>query len=60
MADNHLKIEKKSEDDSTSTEIFVLNEEESVEELARMLAGSAITDAVRQNAAELKRMYGES
>ncbi len=56
MADNHLKIEKKSEDDSTSTEIFVLNEEESVEELARMLGGAKITEAVLENAREMKKL----
>ena len=55
MADNHLKIEKKSKDDSTSTEIFVLNNEQSVEELARMLGGAQITDAVLENAREMKK-----
>lgn len=56
MADNHLKIEKKSDNGETITDIFVLNEEKSVEELARMLGGAQITDAVMENAKEMKKL----
>ena len=33
-----------------------LSDENSIDELARLLGGSAITDAVRNNAAEMKNM----
>lgn len=56
MADNHLKIEKKSDNKETSTDIFTLDSEKSVEELARMLGGAEITDAVMENAREMKRL----
>ena len=38
----------------TTTRIRRLSYKESVEELARMLGGAKITDAVLQNAAEMK------
>ena len=59
-ATTHFLIEKSTDGEHTATSVKALSYEGSVEELARMLAGSEITDAVRQNAAELKRMYGES
>ncbi len=55
-ASAHMLIEKSMEKDSTSTKISMLSEEESVEELARMLGGMSITDAVRNNAIEMKKM----
>ena len=42
--------------DATVTGITMLSEEESVEELARMLGGIEITEAVRNNAIEMKKM----
>ena len=59
-ATTHFLIEKSTDGEHTATNVRALSYEGSVEELARMLAGSAITDAVRENALELKRMYGES
>ncbi len=56
MADTHFLIEKKVEDDSTHSSIFKLNREQSVLELARMLGGVEITDAVLQNAKEMKEL----
>lgn len=56
MADNHLKIEKTSEGNETSTKIYQLDEEKSVEELARMLGGAEITETVMQNAREMKKL----
>lgn len=56
MADHHLKIEKKSDQQETSTNIYSLDEEESVEELARMLGGAEITEAVMENAREMKKL----
>lgn len=53
-ADTHFLIEKTAEGDHTSTSIRALSYDGSVDELARMLAGHEITDAVRENAAQLK------
>ena len=55
-ANAHLFIEKSIENDATLTGITMLSEEESVEELARMLGGMTITEAVLNNAAEMKKM----
>ena len=55
-ANAHLLIEKSIENDATLTGITMLSEEESVEELARMLGGMTITEAVLNNAAEMKKM----
>lgn len=54
MADTHFLIEKTAQDNRTTSHIRSLNEDESVEELARMLGGTRITDAVLANARELK------
>ena len=56
MADNHFMIEKDIVDEKTRTTISHLEEEESVRELARLLGGVQITDAVLRNARELKAM----
>ncbi len=55
-ANAHLFIEKSIENDATVTGITMLSEEESVEELSRMLGGMSITEAVRNNAIEMKKM----
>lgn len=55
-ADVHFLIEKQAVDVSTVTTINKLTEEEAVMELARLLGGSTITDAVVSNARELKLM----
>ena len=55
-ANVHLLIEKSVTKDATVTGISSLSEEESVEELARMLGGMSITEAVRNNAIEMKKM----
>lgn len=54
QADYHYLIEKNVENMETSTRIRRLSYDDSVEELARMLGGAKITDAVLQNAAEMK------
>ena len=53
MADHHFIIAKRAEDNSTVTGIAEMNAKEAVDELARMLGGESITDAVRENAKEL-------
>lgn len=56
MADTHFEIEKHQKGMETITEIHPLDEKESVRELARLLGGAQITDAVIQNAHEMKEL----
>ncbi len=56
MADTHYRIEKKSSENITTTCIVPLSQDESVEELARMLGGAKITEAVLENAREMKEL----
>lgn len=53
MADVHFMIEKAVQDNKTVTSIYRLSDTQCVEELARLLGGSTITEAVRANAQEL-------
>lgn len=54
MADEHYIIEKTTDGLTTKSNITALNFEESVAELARMLGGAKITDAVTASAKEMK------
>lgn len=56
MADCHFEIAKSAKEGKTTTRIHRLDEEAMVEELARLLGGARITDAVRQNAREMKAL----
>ena len=56
MADCHFQIEKQAKDGRTATMIRRLERTEAVEELARLLGGAAITEAVRKNALEMKEL----
>jgi DNA repair protein RecN (Recombination protein N) len=56
MADSHYRIEKQVQSGETQTQIRRMDEGESVEELARILGGAEITDAVLKNAEEMKRL----
>lgn len=56
MADTHFLIEKSVENATTISRIHELSDEESVQELARMLGGVEITDTVIENAREMKKM----
>mgnify|MGYP000705067244 CR=1 FL=1 len=56
MADSHYLIEKTSDANSTISNIYPLSEKESVKELARMLGGVKITEAVLQNAREMRAL----
>lgn len=56
MADWHYVIEKKVGEMDTKTSIRAMNEEEAVNELARLLGGAKITDAVMKNAVEMKAL----
>ena len=56
MADSHYAIEKKVVDGKTKTMISLLNKEQEIAELARILGGAAITETVMQSAAEMKEL----
>ncbi|HIR75393.1 MAG TPA: DNA repair protein RecN [Candidatus Choladousia intestinipullorum] len=60
MADSHYIIEKKPADSKTVTNIGLLTEEESIEELARILGGAKITDTVLESAREMKELAKNS
>ncbi len=53
FADHHYYIEKVEEKGRTLTRVAHLDEEERINELARMLSGAKITDAVKKHAREL-------
>ncbi len=59
MADAHYVIEKTVEKGKTRTGIRLLEDEETTEELARILGGAKITDTVRENAREMKKLAGK-
>lgn len=56
MADCHFKIEKSTDGTVTTTTIQPMDEQTSVEELARMLGGAQITQAVLNSAAEMRML----
>ena len=56
MADAHYLIEKVSLNNKTNTYIHLLDEEEIVKEIARLLGGVQITDKVLYTAREMKQL----
>ena len=52
MADNHLLIEKINHDESTYTNVYRLDHDQRVSEIARILGGEHITQTTLDNAAE--------
>ena len=56
MADCHYKIEKKVENGRTITGVEQLDEDQEIAELCRLLGGVTITDAVEENAREMKTL----
>lgn len=54
MADRHFVIEKSSTGDNTITDIRMLEEEESLGELARLLGSDSLTEAALSNAREMR------
>jgi DNA repair protein RecN (Recombination protein N) len=56
MADCHYEIAKSVSDGKTTTCIQSLSEDRITQELARLLGGAEITQAVRQNACEMKKL----
>lgn len=55
LADSHFLIEKTAKDDSTYTSIKKLDYDDSINELARILGGNHITEAVLATAREIKK-----
>jgi DNA repair protein RecN (Recombination protein N) len=55
QADQHLHVQKQSNDDVTISEARLLTRAERIDEIARMLGGHTITERTRQAAAELVR-----
>lgn len=53
MADHHFFVEKTIHDHTTSTTIRRLNEDECVEQIARLLGGERVTEAHLKSAADL-------
>jgi len=56
MADEHYVIEKNSSDGRTRTDIRKLDNEGAIEEIARILGGARITEAVLGSANEMKNL----
>ncbi len=54
-ADNHLYVRKEILDERTRTNAVLLPENERVEEIARMLSGSELTEAALEAAKELRK-----
>lgn len=60
MADIHFEIRKSTSEGSTATTIERLGREETVRELARLLGGAQITEAVLKNAREMKKLADQT
>ncbi|MDY3920188.1 MAG: DNA repair protein RecN [Candidatus Limivivens sp.] len=60
MADSHFVIEKNARNDTTVTTVRRLSDEESIQELARILGGAEITERVLENAREMKELAGRT
>jgi DNA repair protein RecN (Recombination protein N) len=52
-ADNHLLVDKYSKKDSTYAQVSVLNVDDRVEEIARMLGGMRVSEKTREHAREM-------
>jgi DNA repair protein RecN (Recombination protein N) len=53
QAHHHFRVEKISENNATSTEVFALSDDQRLEEVARMLGGVTITEQTRAHASEM-------
>lgn len=56
VADAHYLIQKEAQDQVTRTGIRHLDDEQSVEELARLLGGSKVTRSIMESAREMKEL----
>ena len=55
-ADVHFAIKKETDGNSVQTRIHLLDEEESVGELARLLGGASVTEHIKESAKEMKEL----
>lgn len=55
QADAHYLIQKSAKDNGAQTEISSLEEEASIQELARLLGGAKVTASILESAREMKR-----
>ena len=55
-ADSHLLISKETDGRTVKTDIALLDEEASVQELARMLGGANVTGTILESAGEMKEL----
>lgn len=53
LSDNHLLIEKKTDENRTYTTVHTLDYDEKVREIARIISGDATNDVSLRNAEEL-------
>ncbi|HHT88827.1 MAG TPA: DNA repair protein RecN, partial [Clostridiales bacterium] len=60
MADEHFIIEKQTDGKTTKTIIRELDDDEAIDELARILGGAVITERVIENAKEMKALANSS
>ena len=56
MADSHYLIQKSEQNQTTVSTIRRLSEEESIQELSRMLGGVEITETVKESAREMRAL----
>ncbi|WP_198265371.1 DNA repair protein RecN [sulfur-oxidizing endosymbiont of Gigantopelta aegis] len=55
QAHQHLNVYKQSDEQKTETHINLLNEEQRIEELSRMMGGMTITEQTRSHAREMRK-----
>ena len=53
LAQNHIRIRKNSDENSTHVQAHALDQEQRIDEIARMLGGVEITSTTREHAAEM-------
>ena len=58
LGDQHYRIVKNTYENSTETTVTPLSREERIDEIARLLSGTNVSDSARQRAAELLKEAG--
>lgn len=53
MSDHHLLISKQTTEDRTTTQVKELEDDDRIDEVARMISGASVTDLTRENAKEM-------
>ena len=60
MADSHFMIKKSAKEGRSVTDIYELHQEDTLSEIARLLSGTEVTEAVLTNAKELKDLAAKT